>query len=198
MLPVKKAVFSLSLGCNSSSSTVAWQEWSPNDMIHLTEATKKIMEQKYDEFGDSYTMDVTEENLKRIFERMDKNISRVSQDNIREIEEEYFPDDSPYGLFRLCKFYIDNKLLLGDPDTVLPNSALDLLELEVRFFGAEISDDFDSVISHVIINENDLIRLKSIKEIRHNRHKKFHIVTAKWVKACIENGDLVPERTYEP
>ena len=32
------------------------------------------------------------------------NIPEIHQDQIAEIEEEYFPDESPYGLFRTCRW----------------------------------------------------------------------------------------------
>uniref|UniRef100_A0A2C9JHQ7 DNA ligase n=1 Tax=Biomphalaria glabrata TaxID=6526 RepID=A0A2C9JHQ7_BIOGL len=177
--------------------TKSWVDWSPNDMIHMTQITKKLMEQNYDCYGDSYTVDVNEEALRHIFQGMGEDIPGVSQDDIREIEEEYFPYDSPFGLFRSCKVYIDNKLVLSDPGTAIPNCSLDLLELELRFFGAETSDQLDSSISHVIVDESDLMRLHSLKEKRRTNDRKYHIMTEKWIKACIENGDLCPERTYE-
>ena len=43
----------------------------------------------------------------------------------------------------------------------------------------------------------DVSRLDQLKGVRRARTKKFHIVSEKWVKACLEDGGLHPEKTFE-
>nr|KAG5701196.1 hypothetical protein BaRGS_023305 [Batillaria attramentaria] len=47
-----------------------WIPWTPGDMIHASPATRKQFQMDYDEYGDSYTADITEEQLRHIFGSM--------------------------------------------------------------------------------------------------------------------------------
>ncbi|XP_076463012.1 LOW QUALITY PROTEIN: DNA ligase 4-like [Babylonia areolata] len=178
-----------------------WIPWTPGDMIHTSPATRRQFQRDYDDYGDSFTDDVTEEQLRHIFSSMDKDedivIPPVSSDAIAELEEEHFADESPYGLFRTCRMYMDSNLVVGDESTHLPTSSLDLLALELRFFGATVVSQLDSQVSHVVVEESDLSRLDQLKAVRRGRQKKFRIVTKKWIKACMEEGGLCAEKTFE-
>lgn len=173
-----------------------WISWSPADMISVTPATQKVFQQGFDQYGDSYTTLTTEGELRNVFERI-SNVEPLSQEAIVELEEEYFHEDSPYGLLRTCRIYIDSNATLSFPDTHIKNCPLDLLQLELRFFGATISDKLDTNVSHIIVHEKDLSRIAQMKEIRRSRQKKFHIVKEDWVRACMEEGTICSERSYE-
>ena len=41
-------------------------------MVHISPATRQQFQQDYDDFGDSFTTDVTEDQLKQIFSAMGK------------------------------------------------------------------------------------------------------------------------------
>ncbi|KAL4236518.1 DNA ligase (ATP) [Mactra antiquata] len=173
--------------------------WSPGDMIFATEKTEKLFQHDFDEYGDSYTIDTSSNVLKDVFTHMKmKSKDELSSENIAEIEDKYFPDESPYGLFRTCKFYLDNNLVINDPSTHIKDSSLDLIALELRFFGAVLSKKLSLDISHVLVDSNDLVRVKELKSERRSRQKKFHIVTPDWIKECMEEGSIVNERAFEP
>ena len=48
---------------------------------------------------------------------------------------------------------MDSNLVVGDDSTHLPTSSLDLLALELRFFGATVASKMDDQVSHVIVDE---------------------------------------------
>ncbi|XP_041359150.1 DNA ligase 4-like [Gigantopelta aegis] len=175
-----------------------WMDWTPDDMIHTSPKTHKLFQQDYDEYGDSFTSDTTEEQLLKVFEKMENAVQDVSTWDIAELEDKYFPDESPYGLFRTCRIYLDNNLVVSDATTRIPNCSLDLLGLELRFFGATITDKLDADVSHAIVEVKDVSRLQQLRDVRRRRTKKFHIVTEAWVRACLEDGELCTERIYEP
>ncbi|XP_071117642.1 DNA ligase 4-like [Haliotis cracherodii] len=176
-----------------------WLDWTPADMIHTSPRTHKQFQLDYDEFGDSYTTDTTVEQLNTVFDKMEQNNdSHIEATQIAELEEKYFPDESPHGLFRICRMYLDNCLVFGDSSTLIPNCSLDLLALELRFFGATLDAKLDPEVSHVIVDKKDLSRLPQLREVRKRRTRKFHIVTEDWVRACMEEGGLVNERSFEP
>lgn len=51
------------------------------------------------------------------------------------------------------RFYMDKYLVIGDTSTHIKDSSLDLLELELRFFGGTTSDDLDDDVSHVLVDK---------------------------------------------
>ncbi|XP_050403534.1 DNA ligase 4 [Patella vulgata] len=177
-----------------------WIPWTPGDMIHTSPASLRKFKLDYDEYGDSYTEDTTEDQLQEVF----NNMKELSDDDVIEgkdiaaIEDEYFPDDSPYGLFRTCRIYVDNNLVLGDNSTKIPNSSLDLLALELRFFGAVLSEKLDDHVSHVLVDKSDFSRVGQLREVRRRKSRKFHIVNEDWMRSCLEEGEITNERKYEP
>ncbi|GFR84311.1 DNA ligase [Elysia marginata] len=174
----------------------SWIKWSPSDMIHITQATQKVLDKDFDEFGDSYTLSTSEDQLRTVFDAM-SNIARVEAEEVAELEEEYFPDESPYGLFRTCRVYMDSNIVIGDPTTPIPNCPLDLLQQEIRFFGANLSPTLDETVSHVLVHTRDTSRVETMKELRRRRRRKFHIVTENWVRACMEEGCICSEKEHE-
>lgn len=51
------------------------------------------------------------------------------------------------------RFYMDKYSIIGDPSTHIKDSSLDLLELELRFFGGTTTDDLDNDVSHVLVDK---------------------------------------------
>ncbi|PVD23875.1 hypothetical protein C0Q70_17149 [Pomacea canaliculata] len=177
-----------------------WVDWTPSDMIHASAGTRKRFLQEFDQYGDSFTEDISEEQLKDIFHAMDHSgtdIPTMKPEDIAQLEEEYFSEDSPYGLFRTCRIYMDSYMIVGNDSTHIATSSLDLLAIELRFFGATISSRLDSDVSHVLVDKRDLSRLEQLKIVRRGCKRKFHIVTEEWVRACLEEGTLCAEKPYE-
>ncbi|GFN81474.1 DNA ligase [Plakobranchus ocellatus] len=169
-----------------------WIKWSPSDMIHITSATQQEFDKGFDEYGDSYTVETSEDQLHTVFDNM-SNIPVISHDEIAELEEEYFPDDSPFGLFRTCRVYMDSNICVGDPNSAIPNCTLDLLKQELSFFGAKISPTLDADVSHVLVHSGDRSRVETMKALRRKQHRKFHIVTEDWVRVKSSIRDLHPQ-----
>lgn len=53
------------------------------------------------------------------------------QDEIKELEDRYFPNQSLLGLFRRLRVYVDRYALVGDPETALTASELDIIACRV-------------------------------------------------------------------
>ncbi|KAK2178306.1 hypothetical protein NP493_548g00024 [Ridgeia piscesae] len=174
--------------------------WNPSDMIHKSPKTAAQFALDYDRHGDSYYDDATVESLKKVFEKIQEegNAKCAMAEDIAECEMEYFPQDSPYGLFRLCRVYLDSNILIGDSTTHIKDSPLELTALELRLHGATQSDTLTRQVSHVIVDSRDLRRVCSLREENRRRERKFHIVSQLWVQDCLEQGTLLGERGYEP
>lgn len=46
----------------------------PSDMIHTSPETDKVFSQSYDKYGDSYFEDTTEQELRKVFEKIQKEV----------------------------------------------------------------------------------------------------------------------------
>jgi DNA ligase-4 len=175
--------------------------FEPRHMIFTKPATSTKFSQLYDQYGDSYTEDVTEDGLREIFKKVAEKSGdrlRVTREEIAEMESRYFPDSSPRGLFRRCRVYLDRYLEVGKQDTAIESCSLDLTGLELRLFGADLANDFDERVSHVIFDKDDLSRVPELRRMERDHSKKHHFVTAEWVSDSIESEFLKNERLYEP
>ncbi|XP_064626451.1 DNA ligase 4-like [Lineus longissimus] len=174
--------------------------WVPSDMHHTSPKTTRKFAFDYDAYGDSYYEDTSVQQLKRVFQKVEAEgaAKPVSQEEIAEFESVYFPDDSPYGLFRTCRFYMDNKLAVDDVDSVIPDCSLELTALDIRFHGGTVVDKLDKKVSHLVVHSSDLSRVQELRNLSKKRERNFHIVTEDWVKDCIESDTLKTERYYEP
>ncbi|XP_071791788.1 DNA ligase 4-like [Asterias amurensis] len=173
--------------------------WLPSHMIHVSPETKVQFSLLYDRHGDSYTEDVDTDKLKEIFEKVGKEgtYPSLGNESIAELEQQYFPGESPLGLFRLCKVYMDSCLVIGDESTHIKDCSLDLVTLELRFYGATISTKMDEDVTHVVLDRIDKTRLPSYKLLMRERQRKFHLVSPEWVYACIDSGKILSERRFE-
>ncbi|RMX43103.1 hypothetical protein pdam_00006836 [Pocillopora damicornis] len=174
--------------------------WIPSDMFHSSSRTADKFAEEFDRHGDSYTEFATAESLRKAFDNVQSKNSAVplSTDEILEISQRYFPDNSPFGLFKHCRVYLDQFIIIGNKSTGIPNSSLELIGLKLRMFGARITDSFDSKVTHVVFDERDLCRLKELQRVTQDREVKQHLVTLDWVTQSIQAEKLLPERHFRP
>ncbi|PIK37895.1 putative DNA ligase 4 [Apostichopus japonicus] len=162
----------------------------------LLECKAKFAED-FDRYGDSFTQDVDPEKLKEVFRKVDSvNNEEVTPEAMAELEMKYFPQESPLGLFRLCKVYMDSCLVIGDQSTKIKDCSLDLVALEMRFYGAVTVATLEDDVTHVVLDSRDLSRVPEYRNIGRTRRTKFHVVTSDWAKDSIEAGRMKAERQY--
>lgn len=186
------------LRCNDAEHLV---QWTPFDFWYITPQTNKSLSVYFDKFGDSYTEDLTQETLKLVFNRVTKeDIENVDMDitRIAELEYEYFPNSSPLGLFRIYRFYIDNKETISDVSTKMSNHFTRIAELQLQYYGAVVNDELDDDTTHVLVHQKDYSRLDELKMINKARVNLFHIITEKWVSSCISSNCIETERFFYP
>eukprot|EP00731_Ephydatia_muelleri_P033439 Em0029g45a len=171
----------------------------PHHMLHTSAATTNVFAQLYDMYGDSFTEDATDESLRETFNKVgEKHAVRITQEEIALIESRYFPDESPWGLFRQCKFYLDRFAEIGNSHTAILTSPLELTALEVQLHGGVVTEDFDESVTHAVCNMSDVSRIPRLRAIERGHTHKHHFVTTEWVRACIQRSSLVDERIFEP
>ncbi|PFX16725.1 DNA ligase 4 [Stylophora pistillata] len=81
------------------------EPWIPSDMFHSSSRTADKFAEEFDQHGDSYTEFATAESLRKVFNNVQSKNSAVplSTDEILEISQRYFSDNSPFGLFKHCR-----------------------------------------------------------------------------------------------
>ena len=190
--------------------------FGPADMVFTTDATSQSFQDSglFDEFGDSYVEITTKASLQYALRNSEINIcsekeeSRVNDKfkkihfEIAQLENDYFPSNWRYGLFRNIVVYIDKYRDIGRKESEIQDyNCLNLAKLNVEFYGGRNVDELDgeSEITHVITSSTDLSRLDEIKEIRRllPQGKKFRIVCDNWVHDCLDREQLVCESKYE-
>lgn len=69
------------------------------------------------------------------------------------IENTYFPNESSLGLFRLNSIYVDVYHILGDCNSGrIVNSCLELVELKLKWYGADVETEITDSVSHCILD----------------------------------------------
>lgn len=173
--------------------------WTPSDMWYSCTSTLEKFAEDFDKYNDSYTNNVTENSLREIFNKIEKMYkNQSSNEEIAKIEMSYFPNDALHGLFRICRIYIDNKLIIGEESSKILDYSSQITELQLKLYGSIIIPKIDDYTTHVITYSCDSSRIKALKEINQSRQKRFHLVTENWVTECIKNKRLLNERYYQP
>ncbi|XP_002166379.2 DNA ligase 4 isoform X1 [Hydra vulgaris] len=152
----------------------------PKYMHYSTTKTLALLEVDFDKFGDHYLEDINPSTLSDIFSHM--NADNLNAENIAELDERY--TISSVGLFRRHKLYLASKLH-------------SFVSLEFRFYGGTLCNQLN-VASHVLVDESDPETLVNIRQLIRNLKKKPHVVTASWIRDCIDFKRLIAEGPYEP
>ncbi|RMZ95310.1 DNA ligase 4 [Brachionus plicatilis] len=181
-------------------------QWKPNDMIHSKPKTRQMFAKLYDSYGDSYTEDVSVDCLKEMFNSgsfvkeefkplMDLEFRLELRCKMAEFENKYFPDNSKYGLFRMCLFYFDCFTHVN-VDLKTKNIGLELVELKARWHGGFVLSKIDANVTHCVVDKSDLTRLEKIKEINRKKNRKFRVVSSQWILDSIKAARLRDELSY--
>uniref|UniRef100_A0A1A7X9Y5 DNA ligase n=1 Tax=Iconisemion striatum TaxID=60296 RepID=A0A1A7X9Y5_9TELE len=175
--------------CLDQKEVVPWQ---PRHMIHMSPSTREHFAKEYDSYGDSYFVDIDEQQLHEVFGRISNvNVAGV---NAAQVEERYGWDDLPTSMFRPLTVYLDVLANIGDPKSTVPITCLDIRALEVRYHGGTVVQKLEEGVSHVIVEGEE--RLLDLRTLRRCFRKKFKIVRDSWVTDSITAGYLVDDTDY--
>lgn len=162
-------------------------------MIHMSPSTREHFAKEYDCYGDSYFVETDEQQLREVFGRI-RSVDASAAVNIGQVEQRYGWEDLPTSMFRPFKIYMDCYAKIGDPDTIIPATCLDIRALEFRFHGGTVVQTLEEGVSHVIIAEET--RLPNLRTLRRGFRKKFKIVRDSWVTDSINAGYLMTDTDY--
>lgn len=181
------------LECLDQKEVVPWQ---PHHMIHMSPSTREHFAKEYDSYGDSYFVDTDEQQLQDVFSRIggEDAAAAVEAVDVAQVEQHYSWDDLPTSMFRPFSVYMDCYADIGDPESVIPASCLDIRALEFRYHGGTVVEKLEEGVSHVVITEET--RLLDLKTLRRCFRKKFKIVKDSWVTDSIAAGHLMNDNSY--
>ena len=132
--------------------------YKPSDFLYCTTETKKYLKEIYDDYGDSYTEDLTMDSIKELFASLNHIKINDLRNEIAEIEDEYLPNDLlHFRIFRLDTIYLD---VYDAVDTNkanrLRNSTLDLIELKIKWHGGVVTSKIDENTTHCVLDKKYL------------------------------------------
>uniref|UniRef100_A0A3P9LD70 DNA ligase n=1 Tax=Oryzias latipes TaxID=8090 RepID=A0A3P9LD70_ORYLA len=165
--------------------------WQPRHMIHMSPTTREHFAKEYDPHGDSYFLDTDGQQLREVFGRIGDAEADVS---VAQVEERYGFSDLPTSMFRPFTAYADLFARVGEPDTLIPATCLEIRALEFRFHGGRVVERLEEGVSHVLVEEES--RLLELRTLRRCFRRKFKIVKHTWVTDSIKNGVLLHDREY--
>jgi len=163
--------------------------YEPSHMLFSTEQTKFEFRKEFDAYEDSYTKDITPDDLKEVFSKM-SNTEVINDNNIAELEERYFNDNS-MGLFRRFRLYYGNKT------SECTNEQQMFAQHEFNYHGGQIVDQLKNA-SHVLLDQSksDIEEVEQIRTRIKRMTRKPHVISSNWIIDCIESNKLLNERAY--
>lgn len=212
------------LEIDGSSQKQFLPPFEPRHLFHATEKTKKLIKNSVDIFGDSYTRDVSADEIKYIMANMTVSIhSKSTTDLFRllglENHERNVIRQAPGWIFLgfRARFVLfprndridhdhDSNYETGDSD--INNLDLHLACSYFRFLGGQIAtSDDDQKITHFIsvgdssCNQSSMTskrqsRKKYISSLQQQRCSTCHVVTLNWLSDCWTQQKLLDEKDY--
>ncbi|XP_068446736.1 DNA ligase 4 [Clinocottus analis] len=176
------------LDCLHQKEVVPWQ---PRHMIHMSPSTREHFAKEYDGYGDSYFADTDERQLREVFGRMGDTDLDVDAGRV---EQRYGWEDLPTSMFRPFQVYMDGYADIGEPESAIAATCLDIRALEFRYHGGTVTPALEEGVSHVVIAEET--RLLCLRTLRRSFRKKFKIVSDSWVTDSIRAGHLMDDTDY--
>ena len=131
-------------------------------MIFSKPDTEAAFAERYDCYGDSYYEETTIDELKRIFASMPTPVlsKEESRAQIALLEDEYFPNDSLFGMFRLERIYLDMYESINEPsDSLQPrplkaiSSRLELTAIKIEWYGGLITSFPDEQTTKCVLHK---------------------------------------------
>ncbi|XP_064490399.1 DNA ligase 4-like [Ornithodoros turicata] len=153
--------------------------WEPFDLWGKSADTKRRLDEVYDEYGDSYTAEVTCKKLRCIFDGIPEDKlkgEQVDANFMRKFETEEFVRVPSWAVFRKCVFYFVESV-----------KASVLLRM-VKLCGGKVAESVIEDVTHIVVAEGDT--WEAGKKYG-NMGQNSKVVSESWVRKCFEMGEIV-------
>jgi DNA ligase-4 len=172
--------------------------WEPKHMYHMLDLMRAQVEGNVDEYGDSYTRDISVEDLKKIMGDMihPKNSAFNSNEFLSELEEH----GNGLGELRASMFRRCVVRFVSNEESEDPGSNVDLLIAKTQFLftGGRVSEgDEDQELTHYVVVDENPKAVKSLREKMSRRTGRVaRIVGLRWLLDSWHEKTLLDEETY--
>lgn len=127
------------------------------------------------------------------------NPEPLSNLEIADLEFQVFSQPLKYSLFRTCVVYVDTWDTVSDPTSPILSFDLEIASLDLRMYGALVTDRYDDNISHVVCHPSSHPdRVSEWRARNRLRYTKFHLVDLSWISASVAKGIMVDEMAHIP
>ncbi|KAL8096103.1 hypothetical protein AgCh_037168 [Apium graveolens] len=171
----------------------------PKYFLHLSEQSKKLLEEEIDEFSDSYYLDLDIIDLKQLLNNVDRLEDLKS---VEYYKKKYCPKDK-WSCFTGCCIYFHLSTHSNSESKSLLELAQRRLKLEVSIGGGKVSSSL-SQATHLVIQSLQFVNVGigvvlnsfSTADVHHICNKKMHVVGSQWLEDSIESSQRLREDTY--
>ncbi|KAL9445233.1 hypothetical protein AB3S75_018257 [Citrus x aurantiifolia] len=189
--------YSWVLDCCSQKKLLQLQ---PKYYLHLSDSSKKKLQEEVDEFSDLYFWDLDLADIKQLLSNVDRSEDPKTIDYYK---KKYCPQDK-WSCFHGCCIYFYQSTEPLSPDwEVLLGLALRRLKLEISFHGGKVCNNLANA-THVVVlsvlgydvNFNSLTESFTAREKHLLRNKKLHVVRSQWLEDCLAKEQKSEEYAY--
>ncbi|XP_060868826.1 DNA ligase 4 isoform X1 [Metopolophium dirhodum] len=161
--------------------------WTPENVLFLSKEHQLLMDEKFDQYGDSYTELATVETLRRSMDRveLDDDLVNTEVDAFLEFQNELFNEEQCFKIFEKCQVYFDDLNLENLPvRNFHTNTVLEMLVF--KFNGGTVCKNIDSNTTHVVIHSSSKNNANKYQTMKRDRNQAFEIVDENWITQKIK------------
>ncbi|KAF0288749.1 DNA ligase 4 [Amphibalanus amphitrite] len=171
--------------------------FAPSELLHATAATRRDTALHFDPFGDSYSEDVTEPQLKELLDAM-RSEPAPAEPPSELLHRLAAGGAPPFWTLAGCRCFL-----------APPLHGATVAGLTVRLHGGRLSGALDGRVTHVVVpaaaaaapsdpDTDREARLGALREQNRQRARKFHLVSERWVEECARRRQRAEERAFPP
>jgi len=161
--------------------------WTPEDVLFLSKEHQKLMNEKFDQYGDSYTELATVESLRYAINRieLDDDLINTEVDTFLEFQKELFDEEQCFKIFEKYQTYFDDLNLNNLPvRNFHTNTVLEMLIF--KFNGGTVCTHIDNNTTHVVVHSSNQNNIHKYQIMNTDREKVFDIVDESWITQQIK------------
>ncbi|XP_050525121.1 DNA ligase 4 [Daktulosphaira vitifoliae] len=159
--------------------------WTPEDVLALSKEHKVLMDEKFDNYGDSYFENDTVDSLRMAMNRVELNDVNMTEESFIKFQRDLFSEITCFKTFGKCFVYFDNLDLDNLPTRNFHlNSVLEMIIF--KFNGGTVCPKINNETTHVVVHSSNQNSKKTLENINSKRQIPFEIVDENWIKSQIK------------
>ncbi|XP_025209212.1 DNA ligase 4 isoform X1 [Melanaphis sacchari] len=161
--------------------------WTPENVLFLSKEHQLLMNEKFDQYGDSYTELATVETLRQAMDRveLDDDLINTEVDAFLDFKNELFNEEQCFKIFEKYQVYFDDLNLDNLPvRNFHTNTVLEMLIF--KFNGGTVCKNIDNNTTHVVIHSSSKNNANKYQTMKRDQNQAFEIVDENWITQKIK------------